>query len=421
MTMALSTRGQESHDYPNFHFDWGFQALGNLYDAKANPQGIVNLGFAENTLSEELVYERMNRPNEKFKLWTQYYFEVKGVKRFRESLANFLTKRLQPVSALSSDNIIVTSGVGAAFDLLAHVFADDGDTFLCPAPHYSVIKPDVGIRCGVKCFPVQLPSKDTENGKAFRITRSLLENSLDEAQKKGHRVKGIVIVNPNNPTGDVYTEEEIKELISFSARHDIHLISDEIYALSVFDPDVRFRSVLSFDLPKPDLVHLLWGFSKDFCLAGYRCGVIHTTHPQVPLSARHLSYLAAVPAIVQQKLCSLIEDEEWIDSVFLPTNLARMKESYKHCASRLESLGVHVHRSSAAFFVWADFSKFLKPLTRETEIEFFKTLYYIGVYFTPGTTMSIAQPGWFRINFTVNREHLDVALDRLENHLQKIA
>ncbi|KAK3083172.1 hypothetical protein FSP39_015704 [Pinctada imbricata] len=79
---------------------------------------------------------------------------------------------------------------------------------------------------------------------------------------QGKIVRGVVISNPDNPTGRVYTKAEIMDVLEMCAKHQLHVVMDEIYALSVFG-DVVFESVLSFpDIPDPKRTHFLWSVSK---------------------------------------------------------------------------------------------------------------------------------------------------------------
>lgn len=95
---------------------------------------------------------------------------------------------------------------------------------------------------------------------------SIYEAALLSAQGAGKSIKAILICNPHNPLGHVYSQETLRGLLGLAAKHNIHLISDEIYALSTFSVAGReaekFTSVLSLQTDRSDLVHVLYGMSK---------------------------------------------------------------------------------------------------------------------------------------------------------------
>lgn len=95
------------------------------------------------------------------------------------------------------------------------------------------------------------------------------EKALLQAQKEGVKVKAFLLCNPHNPLGKCYPADTLKALMGFCEKYNLHLISDEIYALSVFPTEgeqrTPFTSVLSFDpkgLLNPDRIHVLYGMSK---------------------------------------------------------------------------------------------------------------------------------------------------------------
>ena len=86
-------------------------------------------------------------------------------------------------------------------------------------------------------------------GDDFQLSKELLERSIIEQKSQGKNVRGFIFCNPNNPLGVIYDKNLMLELMQVCAQHQVHFISDEIYALSVFDQNSRdFQSVLSLDM-----------------------------------------------------------------------------------------------------------------------------------------------------------------------------
>lgn len=109
------------------------------------------------------------------------------------------------------------------------------------------------------------------------------ERALAESEARGVKIRAIMICNPHNPMGFCYKKSVLLEYLRFAQRHNIHLISDEIYALSVYDTEqadaVRFTSVLSLDPMLeagccPSRVHVIYGASKDWSANGLRLGAL---------------------------------------------------------------------------------------------------------------------------------------------------
>jgi aspartate/methionine/tyrosine aminotransferase len=102
------------------------------------------------------------------------------------------------------------------------------------------------------------------------------ERALFEAQQQGQVVKGVLLCSPHNPLGRCYPRHVLRALLALCSNYQLHLVSDEVYALSVWGVPI-FTSVLSLDLEgliDPSLVHVLWCVSKDFGANGWRMGCL---------------------------------------------------------------------------------------------------------------------------------------------------
>jgi len=153
-------------------------------------------------------------------------------------------------------------------------------------------------------------------GPDYPLTREALESSYHHATTtSGLNVRALIVTNPHNPLGVVYSEEELLIALQWCREKKIHLISDEIYALSLFSPNgtttitttattnstttstttTRSRFISMAALAQGDLgplVHVLWGFSKDFGVSGFRCGVLYTQNPWLVKALDSISYFA---------------------------------------------------------------------------------------------------------------------------------
>ena len=170
-------------------------------------------------------------------------------------------------------------------DHLTWCLCDEGDGVLFPQPLYTGFSNDVPTRARGKLVPASFARDDGSINldDVFDPEANLrcLERAYQKATQDGTKVRAVMITNPYNPLGKCYSLETIKAIASFCAKHDLHYLSDEIYAMTVFEnaqyPQATpFTSILATDISKiirPELVHVLYSAAKDFCANGLRLGM----------------------------------------------------------------------------------------------------------------------------------------------------
>jgi aspartate/methionine/tyrosine aminotransferase len=206
-------------------------------------------------------------------------------------------------------------------------------------------------------------------------------------------------------------------------KHQIHFISDEVYALSVFESGepntVPFTSVLSIDpagIIDRNLVHVTYAMSKDFGSAGLRLGALITKNEQLKkaLIAVVRFHSSSGPSIAIGT--AMLEDREWRDA-FISKSRQRIALAYQFVTSRLKDLGIHyMPGSNAAFFIWIDLSPYLSPETegkskKERECELAKRFVDAKVFLQPDEERS-SIVGWFRMVYTFDRDVVEEGLKR---------
>lgn len=112
---------------------------GDQYNAEKNPNGVLNLGTAENRLVSDLLTEKLSSIIH-YDPESQYYFPRRGFPKLRKTISSFLDIQLRTTIPLNPDHLLVTNIAQTALDILAHVLADDGDAFLGPTPCYRRIE-----------------------------------------------------------------------------------------------------------------------------------------------------------------------------------------------------------------------------------------------------------------------------------------
>lgn len=197
--------------------------------------------------------------------------------------------------------------------------------------------------------------------------------------------------------------------MKFCQYHQLHLISDEIYACSVFDSGepnaIPFTSILSIDTDQyidPELLHVTYGLSKDFGVAGLRLGAIITrsrpVHRAVEAVMRFHNPSGASLAVGT----AMLEDRKWCRA-FVESSRGKLAKAYQHVTKGLREIGVnYLPGSNAGFFVWIDLSPHLPSNVKggeNAEFALAQKLKNNGVFLHPQEEHSV-HPGHFRIVFT---------------------
>jgi aspartate aminotransferase len=213
-----------------------------------------------------------------------HYTPVPGTPALRELIAQHLGRVAG--RAIDPAAIVVTAGAKQALFNACFVLFGPGDEVLLPAPYWTSYPELIRL---ARARPVLLP---TDEDSGFKVTPDDLE------ARHTPRVRGLVLNSPNNPTGAVYTLDEIDAIARWAAERDIWIISDEIYGRIAFDSQ-RAPSILDLDAALLDRVVLVDGVSKAFAMTGWRVGF---SWSDVALASRmsalqsHISSNVSTPA-----------------------------------------------------------------------------------------------------------------------------
>ena len=191
-----------------------------------------------------------------------YYSPSEGLKELRQAVAE-KENRLNGAQ-LDPDGIVITTGISEAIQFLMAAFIDQGDEVLMPGPCYS---PYLAY---AKFFEGKPVTYRTIEEKGWAPDLADMERRITE------RTKLILIINPNNPTGSVYSRNEIVRILEIAAAHNLPVAADEIYDRILYD--ARFSSVSSLAKDVP-LIGLN-GFSKAYLMTGWRLGYLYLQDPE---------------------------------------------------------------------------------------------------------------------------------------------
>ncbi|MGI9649111.1 MAG: aminotransferase class I/II-fold pyridoxal phosphate-dependent enzyme [Acidimicrobiia bacterium] len=390
-TPCLSRRGERlitERPMPAY-IDEHFSRLDDRWDPDTNPTGYVSMCIAENKLAWDLLGARMAECRD-VPARVAEYDNMTGSQSFRESLARFLERSVleRPVSP---EQVVTLAGSGTVLEMLFYVLADPGDGILVPTPSYSGFWMDLQTRDELTIIPVHTGS---ETG--FRLTTDLLDAAVDDADRP---VRALLFTSPNNPLGTVYSSDQIEEIIAWAERREIHLVLDELFALSVYG-DVDFVSGAALRPALGDKRHIIWAFSKDFAASGLRCGVLVSENEAVVQAIDGLAYWAAVSGDTQFLLEGLISDPAWVDG-FVAENRRRLGAAYSAVTAALDAASIPYLPAQAGFFFLCDVRRFLPEVTWEAEHDLWRWLLdEVNVNLTPGADCHIGEPGFLRLVFS---------------------
>ncbi|EJP66345.1 1-aminocyclopropane-1-carboxylate synthase [Beauveria bassiana ARSEF 2860] len=418
MAARTSARAQVTAEF--LSASWKF-ATRQTYDKDTNPDGVISFALAENKLvvPEKSVCKRHSLTE------AQVTFEVDDFnygnsERFPKALAVHLTEYLQPCLPIEPAHVRATSSCSALHDMLAWAVADPGDAILLNRPIYGRFELDFGNREQIRVLYA-----DTDAETCLQVSAiEKYEEALADAAASGIKVRAILIVNPNNPLGQCYHRDTLVELMKLCQRHQIHLISDEVYACSVFPSDdpaaVPFTSLLSIDprgLLDADLLHVEYGFAKDFASGGMKLGALVSRSQPVLHALDSLMRFHKPAGPILRMACLMLEDRVWCRA-YIDAMRGRIKEAHAHVTAELRNAGIlYLGGSNAGLFLWIDLSAHLPAeLDGEDNAEFAlaKKALAAGVFVHP-TEEHANKPGWFRLVYTQDPDMVTEGIRRLKS------
>ncbi|KPI45343.1 1-aminocyclopropane-1-carboxylate synthase-like protein 1 [Cyphellophora attinorum] len=404
-----------------------WEVLSDQWHPQDNPSGYVSIGVAENRLMHSELHAYIDRTFKAHDCFLTYGDGPKGSHRLRRALAQFLTKHLRSVIPLEPEHVVVTNGVTSAIEHASWAFANPGDAFLLGQPYYGAFPNDICMRPNVKLIEVRFGHElDPMSKDAVRN----YEQAILDAKTQGVAVKGLMLCNPHNPLGRCYSQEVLVEYLKLCQKHKIHLVSDEIYALSVWQnnedsspPQLPFTSILSLDLTNlinPALVHCIWGISKDFGANGLRLAcLVSQSNPAFHEALTSVALLSSASSMADHTVANLLEDAEFTDQ-YIQENAKRLSTAYSQVVAFLRKHKIkYTPGSNAGFFLWVDLGEaYLRKhperrgkcdLTREV----MNALLEQKLYLASGEMFGSETPGQFRIVFSHPSEYVDEALERM--------
>ena len=332
------------------------------------------------------------------------YSPAYGIESLRNAIAEDERSKINGGWNCSPNDVYICHGVTEALQIIFAAYLSDGDEVLAPGPHYPpyMAYPQV---YGGKTVEYRL---DPDNGWSIDME--------DLKSKMNDKVKLLVLINPNNPTGNVISEDELDSIIDLASNYEnCTIISDEIYDRLNFNGDHFSTASRSQDVP----VITLNGVSKVYYAPGWRIGYMAFHDPK----NNSIDVKDGIERLLRSRLCAstpaqygylagLQGEDSWMN-----TYLAKIKKSNDYCIDRINNInGLSVQPPQGAFYM---FVKLTDPYWYENDKKFvLELLHEEHVLTVHGSGFSKKYGrGHFRIVFLPTQEILKDALDRIENFL----
>jgi len=329
------------------------------------------------------------------------YTAEEGLPELRKALAE--RERAKNGIDVTSDDVFITNGVSESILNIIAASVDPGEEVLVPGPSYPSYIEYIKYFGGV---PVAYKSDEANDWQP----------DIDDIRKKiTKKTKALVVINPNNPTGALYSKKVLKEMADVVGENDIFLMSDEIYDLMTFDGEHYSPSTLAPDVP----MILFNGFSKVDLLPGWRLGYSVFRDPKgeleeikegfvkqlrLRLCANHPCQLAVLEALRGPQ-------EHWE----ITRQKLRIRGDFAY--QRLNEIeGISTNRAKGAFYI---FPKILSKKWRTDKEFVLDVLYNTHVLFVHGSGFDPTYgSGHFRCVFLPPVEILSDAFDRLDRFMK---
>ncbi|TDY58452.1 aminotransferase [Bacillus subtilis] len=365
-----------------------------FFDLAATMEGVISLGVGE----PDFVTAWNVREASILSLEQGYtsYTANAGLYSLREEISRYLSNRFD--LGYSPDNeLIVTVGASQALDIAIRAIVNPGEEVIIPEPCFVAYDALVSLAGGI---PVHV---HTTADKGFKATAADFEAAVTE------KTKAILICSPSNPTGSVYSKEELNEIAEFAKKHDVIVLADEIYAELTYDEE--FTSIAALPGMKERTV-VISGFSKAFAMTGWRLGF--AAAPSLLRDAMlkiHQYAMMCAPAMAQfaalEGLKNGMEDVE------------RMKKSYRRrrnlFVESLNEIGLSCHHPGGAFYAFPSIKS--TGMSSEQFAEELLTQEKVAV--VPGSVFGPSGEGYIRCSYATSIEQLQEALVRMKRFLHK--
>lgn len=318
------------------------------------------------------------------------YTQTGGMPELKRAIVSFYNQYFG--GDYKEENCLITVGSTEGLSTFIRSIVDKGDEVIMPTPTYPGYAPNIKLQKGIEVY------LDTSKDD-FKLTAKNLESAITP------KTRAIILTYPNNPSGVCIDEDEMDKIADVIRRHDVFVLSDEIYASLAFE---KYHSLAKYhDLI--DKVVVINGFSKSHSMTGYRVGYMLASKYFIDNFIKVSQYTTTGIATISQyggiKALEVYPTREEI--------VKENRERMEFFAKGLEKIGFRVIKPEGAFYLFADYRK----LSNKKSIDFVNEVVenlHIGI--VPGECFMVE--GYVRFSVTKNIPELQKALDRMEKYFK---
>jgi alanine-synthesizing transaminase len=325
-----------------------------------------------------------------------YYADSEGILELREAIVE---KESQKGLSISVEDVLVTNGISEGLDMVTASIVEPNTEVLMPGPYYPPYASYVKFYGGK---PIE-----------FKLTDDGTPDLDDIKSKITPKSRALCVINPNNPTGEVFEGKSLKQLIDIAAENDMYIVCDEIYDKLVFDKEFTGIGKVAKDAA----VILLNGFSKVYLMTGWRCGYIcmNSNCQKLENIRNNIPKLARVRIAtnlpVQKAAVAALKGPQ----AYIAETVTKLKNRRDLVVKRLNEIdGISCKLPNGAFYTFPEIS-----LTHwKTDKDFvLDLLNKTGILTVHGSGFGERGKGHFRIVYLPTEQVLQEAMDKLSDFI----
>ncbi|HAY42607.1 MAG TPA: aminotransferase [Micrococcaceae bacterium] len=336
----------------------------------------------------------------------QGYSDSRGILSARTAVSQYYQTR--GIQTIGVDDVYLGNGVSELITLSLNALLNNGDEVLIPAPDYPLWTASVSLAGGT---PVHYLNVEEEGW---------LPDLEDMEAKITDRTKGIVIINPNNPTGAVYPKDTLEGILELARKHNLIVFSDEIYEKILYDDAVHINTAALAD---DVLVLTFSGLSKAYRVCGFRAGWMAISGPR----HKATNYIEGINLLTNMRLCANVPAQhaiqtalggyQSINDLILPGG--RLKEQRDAAYDLLQAIpGVSVQKAQGALYMFPKLDPEVYPMHDDEKFAL-ELLKAQKILITQGTAFNWPKPDHFRLVTLPNVRDLTDAVGRISMFLEE--
>ena len=329
------------------------------------------------------------------------YTEVGGIPELKEAVAQYI--KMEYGLSYTLDEIMISCGGKQALYNLFQVILEPGDEVIIPAPYW-VSYPPIVILAGGRPIIVKTREED-----GFRLRAEDIKPYI------GPKTKAIIINSPSNPTGSIYTKEDLLKIAELIIRYNIHIISDDVYHKIILD-DIEWCCIASLGEEVKKRTFIINSVSKTYAMTGWRIGYLIGNKNVIKAATRVQSQSTSNPNSIAQKaaLAALTGPQDFVRGLvevfkkrrdLLMENLAKIP-------------GVSCFRPQGTFYAFPRFSSYFNKKIKDS-LKFTEYLLEEAkVAVVPG--IAFGSDGFVRLSFATSLDTIEEGLFRIKKALDKL-